>query len=216
MPFSGNVSLTPRGSRPSLPRYNQLCCWWLPGPPTATREQSLYLPPVSPSLSGWAGGQGGDAFNPRLPGAVRRQRASSALHGATSPCWAGVCPPRSAPAPEPAGGPGGGDCAAGRAKGIRTSSTLRSTLPLRLLVTSPQTRRTAGALHRCSLTQQEVLCQPVGKSGPAPGDAFRTPFSGPTQPSRPNPSPIPSSPSHRDSPLPTAPFPMPSRTPTQP
>ncbi|XP_044899919.1 integrin alpha-E isoform X6 [Felis catus] len=31
-----------------------------------------------------------------------------------------------------------------------------------LLVTSPQTNGTAGLLHRCSLNQDEILCQPVG------------------------------------------------------
>ncbi|OWK14991.1 hypothetical protein Celaphus_00000871, partial [Cervus elaphus hippelaphus] len=47
-----------------------------------------------------------------------------------------------------------------------------------LLVTSPRTSRTAKPLHQCSLTQDELQCQPVGESAPTPGNAPRTSFLG--------------------------------------
>ena len=57
-------------------------------------------------------------------------------------------------------------------------SLTSSTLLLRLLVTSPRTSRTAKPLHQCSLIQDELHCQPVGKSAPTPGNAPRTSFLG--------------------------------------
>lgn len=66
----------------------------------------------------------------------------------------------------------------GRKRESLTSSTLLPTLSLRLLVTSPRTSRTARPLYQCSLIQDELHCQPVGKSAPAPGNAPRTSFLG--------------------------------------
>lgn len=153
---------------------------WCPPPLPHQRAESLYLPPISPHVCqvGQQAERGGVQPLPARNHVKVKACASLQIQihcpglGACLPvlvwsfpsfCKWGVCGSLDGRT-EP--GQWGGD------RGSLTSSTVL----LRLLVTSPRTSQTAKPLHQCSLIQDELHCQPVGKSAPLQGMLPGPPF----------------------------------------